>query len=476
MNPAPARVAAIGGFMAYFETIMEPGFRDDRRGHMASAVASLAERHTVADLGLLADPADVARIEAELAAADADVLLVVPTMASPPGPVVEIAERGQLPVVIANAHGLDSIGPDYDMAALCRHSSNVGTSMVASLLMRRGIRPTIVTGFLDDASFHARLADAVVASSLAGRLKRLRVGRLGAPLPGYDHVGLSQAEAAACGVEVVDVPLPVWARAVASVTDAEVRHFLGERLPPLLPAGATVEAGADLDRAARLAVALDRVADDFGFDCASLTCRGPFGVELEDGALGCLATAFQNGRGRPTSATGDLVTAIAMWIGRGMSGATLYCELDAVDRSRDAFLVANTGEGDFAWCPAGGNAEIVAAAAHSGRAVPGVVIRHDLAPGPATVLGFTLDATRDPVPTLVALEGAVEKGPRTGLRVTHGLFRADAAPAERAFGLWAEAGATHHGALSPGRLAEGIGILARLAGFRAVTLEGGRAA
>lgn len=460
-DPVRARVAALGGFMAYFETIMEPGFRDDRRGHLAAVAGPLERRHDVRALGLLADPDDAGRLERALCEAGADVLLVVPTMASPPGPIVEIALRARLPVVIANAHGLERIDAGYDMGELCRHSTNVGTTMVASLLKRRGVTPAIVTGFLGDADFHERLSAAVAAAAVASRLAGLRVGRLGLPMPGYDHVGLDAAEAADCGVEVVDVPLPAWARLVADVTAAEIRAFLGERLPPLLPANAEVAAGTDLERAARLAVALDRAMDAFGLDCASLTCRGPFGVGLEDGAVGCLATSLSTSLGRPASATGDLLTAIAMWIARKLSGAALYCELDAIDRPRGAFLVANTGEGDFAWCPPDGAVEIVPAAAHSGREVPGVVLRHDLAEGPATFVGFTLDRTRARAPTLIALEGATLARPHTGLKVTNGLFRTDRAP-EAAFAAWADAGATHHGALSPGRLGEALSILAAL--------------
>src|SRR5690606_15283276 len=133
--------------------------------------------------------------------------------------------------------------------------------------------------------------------------------------------------------------------------------------------------------------------------------------------------------GIPFSATGDLVTAVAMFIGRALGGATLYCELDAIDRQRDAFLVANTGEGDWGWMPPGGRSVLRPARDYSGREVAGVVTQHDLRPGPATMLAVTLDRTHSERLTLLAMEGRVAEPPETALKITQGWFQTTAQPA-----------------------------------------------
>ena len=466
------RVAVIGGMMAYFESIMPAGFRDDRRAHVASVVGPLRDRFDIVDLGLWADRGDVAEMRKKLGTVRCDVLLLIPTMATPPAEIASLAEAAELPVVIVCGHDLDRVTNEYDMAALCRHSTNVGATMLGSMLRRleKPIEPILVAGFLDDPNCHARIRLAVDTAALGQRLRGLRVGRLGAPMAGYDHLGLSQEQAVASGIELIDIPLERWTSAFAEITDANVSYALDKVLPSVLPKGAVFSRSPDLDRAMRLALAMDRVANDERLDCGAIACRGPFGDGLEQGAISCLATTMLASTGRPFCATGDIVTAIAMLIGRTLGGATLYCELDAIDRERDAFFVANTGEADIAWCPNNGALKIVDAAAHSGRQVPGVVLSQDLAEGPATILGLTLDRTRSERLTLIALEGHTLDPPKTALNVTNGWFRTIHRPALSTFEAWANAGATHHGSLSPGHLAEAIRWLGMIWGHPVTTI------
>ena len=79
------------------------------------------------------------------------------------------------------------------------------------------------------------------------------------------------------------------------------------------------------------------------------------------------------------------------------------------------------------------------------------------------MLGVTLDRTRSERLTLLALDGETLDGPATALKVTHGWFRTDVSPGHKAFQRWADAGATHHGALSRGRLGQAIAWLGALA-------------
>ncbi|SLN64514.1 hypothetical protein [Roseisalinus antarcticus] len=465
-RPRPPKIAVIGGMMGYYAPIIGPDFLEVMGRHVADVTARLGAEAELAMLGLWAGDDDTDGIARALAAAKPDVLLLVPTMAAPPAALSAMAQEAGVPVVIACGHELTDVEPDYDMRALCRHSANVGATMLGSMLRRgTGVPPILVTGFLDEDAFHTRLAMAIRTAALARRLDGLRVGRLGPPMPGYEHIGLSAAEGAASGLTIVDVPAEDWAARVADVSDTALREFVRDRLPHLLPPQTSIQQGDGLERAARLALALDRLAEDQDLDCGSLACRGPHGVGLDNGAIGCLATSLMTGTHRPFSATGDLVTAVAMLAGKALGGATLYCELDAIDRPSGAFLVANTGEADLDWCPEGGAAAIRESGNLSGREVPGVVLSHDLTPGPATMLGVTLDRSVSERLSLIALEGETLEPARTALKVTQGWFRTRGGDPIAAFEGWANAGATHHGALSRGDLAEAMGWLSAQRGW-----------
>ncbi len=468
------KVAVIGTMMAYYAPIIGPEFQSVMARHVEDTTARLSGSFDLANLGRWAGDADTDGLARALAASGADVLLLVPAMCTPPAALAAMAEKSGLPVVIAGAHDLTRVGADYDMRALCRHSVNVGASMLGSMLRRgTGPAPILVSGFLDDPAFHTRLALAVRSAALSRRMRALRVGRLGAPMPGYDHVGLTGAEGAVSDLTVVDVSVADWAARVASVSDTDLRDFVVARLPRLVPPQTRIETGTQLNRAARLALALDTLATDLALDCGSLACRGAFGVGLDDGTIGCLATSLMTGTGRPFSATGDLVTAVAMFAGKELGGATLYCELDAVDRDSGAFLVANTGEADFDWCPDDGRAAIRASGNLSGRDLPGVVLSHDLTRGPATMLGLTLDRTQSERLSMIALEGETLQPARTALKVTQGWFRTAGQDPITDFEAWANAGATHHGALSRGHLAEAARWLARLCDWPLTTIPSG---
>ena len=58
----PPRVAAIGGFMEYFEPIMGPDSRRDRTAHLDHTIAGLGADAELHNLGLLVDAGDEARL------------------------------------------------------------------------------------------------------------------------------------------------------------------------------------------------------------------------------------------------------------------------------------------------------------------------------------------------------------------------------------------------------------------------------
>ena len=461
--------------MTYFEPIIGPGARIVLTKHVSEVTAGLDRPDLeVTRLGLWSDEADTDGLARAVAQLSPDVLLLVPTMATPPAALARLARNAGVPVVIACGHDLAQVDQDYDMRALCRHSVNVGATMLGAMMRREpGPPPILVSGFLDDMKFHDSLICAIRTAALARRLDGLRVGRVGPVMPGYDHLGLSYAEGETSGLEIVDVPLEDWAARVAGIPAAAVRDFVGGQLTGILPPQTRIEATEGLVRAARMALALDALADDLALDCGSLACRGPFGVGLEGGAIGCLATSLMTGSGRPFSATGDLVTAVAMLIGKTLGGATLYCELDAVDRPSGAFLVANTGEADFDWAPPNGEVVIRDAGELSGRQVPGVVLSHQLASGPATMLGLTLDRTTSDRLKLIAMEGRTVDLPPTSLKVPHGWFASSSGEPIEAFEAWANAGATHHGALSRGHLVQSTQWLAAQRGWPVTTVQKG---
>jgi len=466
MTAAPLHVAVVAGYMPFFDEIMPPGYPRDRDDYGRAAAAAVGAVGRVSYLGLMADKAGGRAAGDRIAALAPDAVLLVPTMATPATYLWSaVAPNPGVPVVVWAAHETGTVSADYDMVDLCRHSQNVGALMVGNMLSRHGRPFSVVAGERDDPAVRAEVVGTVGAAAVAGRLKTARIGRLGGPLDGYANVDVDpEALRAAIGIEIVDVSLEEWSGALAAVGADDIERVLAavRRHARLDDRGRPASVAA----AARMAAALEATADRHGLAAGAINCRGAFGVEgAEHPSLACLAVTHLTSRGVPFACTGDLVTAIAMAIGRALGGAAFYCELDAIDTGRDAFLLSNTGEGDYGWAGEPPDCHVFATGADSGRRAEGCSVCQTLRPGPATMVGFSPRAGARGGFTLIAMEGETLERPDVALSVTSAWFRSDRRPMRQAFAAWAEAGATHHGCLSPGRLGDRLALVARHLGI-----------
>jgi L-arabinose isomerase len=460
------RIAVIGGYMPFFDPIMPTGYRAGRDAFVRQVAELLQGLGQIDYLGLVDSFEAGAAAGRAITAQAADMVVVVPSMACPAGYIeAALVDRPDLPVVIAPLTEIERIPRSYDMPDLCHHSGHVGALMAANILHRAGRRPSIIAGPLGDPSVRARLMETVRAAALAGRFRKLRVGRLGRPLDGYGNVDLDEAIInEKLGITLVSIEHAEWVDVVCSVTvqDREkALEFLGTRLRWDGDA-----ASPDLAAALNVAVALDRVVDRHGLDAGAINCRGEWGVtEPRIASLACLGLTAMAARGVPFACTGDVSTAIALWLGRQAGGAALYCELDAVDIDENAFLCSNTGEADPDWLAEGACCSAFPAGGHSGRPSPGCCLSQRLRTGPATMVGFSPDGRRSEGFVLCALEGEVTGTPQVALPVTSAWFRPHGGAPYRSFEAWAGAGATHHGSLSPGHLSTLLADVACHAGI-----------
>ncbi|MBL8590700.1 MAG: hypothetical protein JNK46_19350 [Methylobacteriaceae bacterium] len=459
------RIAVVAGYMPFFDEIMPKGYAQEReaRGRDLGRAVTPEGCESVY-LGLVRDHASGAAAGKALATGGFDCVLVVPTMATPAGYLWEtLGPNPQIPVILYAAHETATIDAGFDMPTLCRNSATVGALMIGNLLARAGRPFRVVVGHGEDATTTADVAAELRAAAVAGAIRRARLGIFGRPLDGYDNVAVDAATLArAIGVTTIDVPLEEWNATHAALGEEDVareRAFV-TGLAELDDRGRPQEAEAAL----RLSGALQRAIARHDLSAGAINCRGAFGVGRgEHPSLGCLAISAATARGVPFTCTADAITAIAMLIGRRLSGGALYCELDAIDEARDAFLCANTGEGDLGW--RGCHSRVFVSGADSGRYAPGCSVRQVLPQGPATAIGFSPNAAAKGGFTLIAMEGETLDEPQVALSVTSVWFRATRRPMRAAMQDWIAAGATHHCSLSRGHLAASLAIVAEHLGI-----------
>ncbi|MEQ9812080.1 MAG: hypothetical protein RLO50_04825 [Azospirillaceae bacterium] len=462
---APARIAVLSGYMTYYEPHMPAGFRAERT-RWAEGIADLLSGEGEARFfGLLTDDETGRRIAGELAAWRPDVVVLAPAMPGPAGFTwAALVDLPRVPVVIWAAGHLDALPPSYDSVDHLANSGQVGVAMIGNVLARHGRRPAVVTGRWYDHDTQAAARRAVRAAASAGRVAGARVGVLGQPLDGYINVTVDAGIlAGGLGAELVEIPLAEWEETFAGVDDAAIAAVAGA-----LTAAHSVSApeGEDFRASCRLAAALQQVARRHRLDCGTFNSHLDFGHRNPKiGLVGGLATSWLSSTGIPFTDTGDTITALAMLLGRRLSGGAVYTELNAIDYVADAILCANTGEADFAAAASPEEVWIFPARSFTGKAQKGCIVDSALATGPAAIVGLTPAAGARNGFRLIVLPGEVTGRPELDLKVPHSLFRPHRGGAPAAFSRWIEAGATHHAALCPGADPEQLAAAGRHLGI-----------
>ena len=394
-----------------------------------------------------------------VAPGQADAVLVLQTMATPPAPT--LAQLGELPVVIWAAHRGDAaLGDAFDHGAITAQGATVGAPMLTSMLVRAGRPFELVLGRVEDPGTVAAVAAALAGAAAATRLRRARIGRVGAPIAGYDCVDTDAALLRrATGIELVPIGSAELRDAYEAVAPDRVAELERETR-----ATYDVElAGDGLERSLRAACALDDLVARHALDAGAMNCHVPE-IRLGDpiGIAPCFALGRSTTNGVPWTCAGDVLTAVAMLAAKLLGGAAQYHELEAVDHASGELVLASSGEFDLALAPAA-QPRLIANGWFAADPCTGACACFSAPAGPATLIGFAQVGAGY---RLIAAEGAFtgRAFPATG--TANGGFRFDRGL--DAWTDWCRAGANHHSSATPGALAPALGAVARFLGIEAV--------
>jgi L-arabinose isomerase len=393
------------------------------------------------------------------------VIVLAPTMAAPAGyQWTAIRDHAGVPIFLWNVHGLHTIDRSYTAESIVPNSANVGCMMINNILRREGRPADIVTGHVDDAAMLEAAKWRIKAAILAGRLRKARFGVLGKPLDGYINV-VADAGALrrAIGANLVDITAAEFTDAYRAGTPAMV-----DALDAELRATYRIEVpdGGELRDSLRLCIALATIVERHRLSGGTFNCRNEFGVHNpEINVIGCLANTYLTTSGFPFTCTGDIITAIAMFLGKHAGGDSYYCELDTIDYARDLMLCANTGEGDFCQSADPAGCCIRPSGRQSGRIARGCNVIYPMPDRPGTAIAFTPRADSKGGHAIIAAEGRIAGSPPSGLGLPSMNFKFASGSTADAVSRWILAGATHHACISSGHLARELGLVAHHLGI-----------
>ena len=475
----PILTARVGVFGIGLETYWAQfaGLKERLEGYQRRVETQLAECGAVVVSAGLVDNAIAARVAGDqLARADLDLLVCYVGTYATSSQVLPLVGAVGRPTLVLNLQPVPAL--DYDRTDTAEWLANCSACCVPELagaFVRSGLPFNVVSGVLEEAGSEAgavawrQIRDWIAAARTARALSRSRVGFLGHTYPGmldmYSDFTMVSAQTGA-HVEVLEMDdLVVRVRAASESEVSAIRHLttevfeISEDSPsdPLARAPRTE----DLDWAARVAVGLEHLVDDYQLDALAYYYRGLDGNESERVGAGItLGATLLTGRGVPCSGEGDLKNAVAMTLMDRLGAGGSYTEFYAMDFPSGLVLLGH--DGPFHPGIADSRPLLRGLGLYHGKRGSGVAVEARVKLGPITLLGVT--QTIEGRLKLLVAEGDSVAGPILRIGNTNSRLRFPLGPAEF-MERWCAEGPTHHAALGTGHQARSIGLVAKILGL-----------
>jgi L-arabinose isomerase len=447
-----------------------PGLEQRLLGYLAQVEASIRECDVeVVSLGLI-DTVDKAFAAGHaLRRADVDLVFLYATTYALSSTVLPVLRRAGVPVVVLNLQPTAAI--DYQrLNALGDRRQMTGEWLawcaacpvpeIANLFSRAGIPFQQITGVLHgDSHVRDEIHAWVAAAKVAVVMQHNRLGLLGRYYNGmldiYSDLTL-QLSAFGGHVEILEIDELAELRATVSAPDsaARVQLFQAEfDVQPDCPA-------AELARAARTSLALDRLVERHRLGSLAYYHEGRAGSEHEDVITSIiLGGSLLTARGVPVAGEYEVKNAQAMKILSAFGAGGSFTEYYAIDFVDDVVLMGHDGPGHLQL--AAGRTKVRPLAVYHGKVGQGLSVEMRVRPGPVTLLSVIERAGK--VRLLVA-EGESVAGPILEIGNTNSRYRF-ALGARGFVEAWNACGPAHHCAIGSGHLAKAIGKLATLLGL-----------
>lgn len=413
----------------------------------------------VVNLGLIDNPKKALAAGHRFRAADVDVIFLHLTTYALSSTVLPVVQRAKVPVIILNLAPAAAI--DYaKFNAMRDRTAMTGEWLascaacpvpeIANVFKRAGIGFHQVTGMLNDDPACWNEVDAwIEAARVAHTMFHNRLGLMGHYYGGMlDIYSDTTLQCATLGghmeIEEVD-ELAAWRRTVSAKQIKErVAHFRR---------GFAVQkdcSQAELERAARTSVALDRLVKEHDLGSLAYYSMGTGNVENEDAISSIiLGNSLLTARGIPVAGEYEIKNAQAMKIMDTFGVGGSFTEYYAMDFADDVVLMGHDGPGHIKI--AEGKTKVRPLKVYHGKVGRGLSVEMSVKHGPVTLLSIV--ETKDGKLKLLVAEGGSVPGPILEIGNTNSRYRFRLG-ARQFVNDWNAQGPAHHCAVGVGHIAD----------------------
>ncbi len=424
----------------------------------------------VVNLGLIDNPVKALEAGHQFHAADVDVIFLHVTTYALSSTVLPVVQRAKVPVIILNLAPTAAI--DYatfnalgDRTAMTgnwlAHCAACPVPEIANVFRRAGIDFHQVTGMLHDDPVCWNEVDGwIEAARVAHTMFHNRLGLMGHYYGGMlDIASDTTLQCATFGghIEILEVDeLTALRRDVSAKQIKErVAHF--KKVFAVQPDCSPAE----LERAAKTSVALDRLVKEHDLGSLAYFYSGTGNAENEDAISSIiLGNSLLTARGVPVAGEYEVKNAQAMKIMDTFGVGGSFTEYYAMDFTDDVVLMGHDGPGHIAI--AEGKTKVRPLKVYHGKVGRGLSVEMSVKHGPVTLLSVV--ETGDGKLKLLVAEGESVPGPIMEIGNTNSRYKFSCG-ARRFVNDWNAHGPAHHCAVGVGHIADKIGKLGRLLGL-----------
>jgi L-arabinose isomerase len=456
--------ARIGLFAVGLHTYWKqfPGLKAKLEGYYRHIAGELKDIADVVGLGMVDTAPGAYAAGEKFAAANVDLLICHTATYATGSQVLPVVQAAKVPVLVLNLQPVAAM--DYertntgDWLAAC---SACCVPEISNTFARSGIDFHVVSGQLKgDERAWGIIRDWVEAARAARVLKGSRFGVLGHTYPGMlDMVTDYTTHSARWGLHVEILEMCDLKDRVDDASRAEVAAKVKE-VREVFELDKSVRKE-QLEWAAKVAVGLDHLVEDFKLDALNYYYRGTRDSVYERLGAGLIVgNSLLTAVGIPCAGEGDFKNTVAMKIMDALGTGGSFTEYYAMDFNEDFVMMGHDGPGHLAISDR--KPMLRGLGLYHGMAGRGVSVEFSVKTGPVTILSVAESAGGGL--KLLSAQGECIPGPTFKIGNTNSRLKFALGPAEFT-DEWCSQGPAHHCALGLGHVAGKLRKLARLKGM-----------
>lgn len=462
---ARARVGVLSaGLGTYWEQF--PGLREE----LARQTAVVVDRVTGQGADVVVQefvswPEEAPAAGDRLRAAGLDLLVAHLATYCTSSQILPAVQRAGVPVLVIDLQPTAQMDhPNTDTGRWLAYCGVCSLPEISSAFLRSGIGFQSVTGHLEDERSWERIGEWVRAATVAKALRAGRFGLMGHLYPGMLDISTDPTLVSSqLGGHIEVLEMDDLRVRVEAATDDQVDAVLKLTRDLFELDDSVVEE--DLQWAARCAVGLDALVEDFRLDSLAYYYRGLGGDLYERlGAGLILGASLLTADGVPCAGEFDLRTSLAMLVMDRLGAGGSFTEFQAINFNDGVVEMGHDGPAHLAI--SSGRPALRGLGTYHGKRGYGVSVQFGVTEGPVTLLALT--QRRDGGLRMIVSEGTVVPGPLLSIGNTSSRVDFGRPPGE-----WVDAfcagGPAHHWALGVGSHLATLQRVADLTGLEIYT-------